>query len=394
MIFLHLFSLLIREKCIASTKMPPQPPSSFSRILTFVLTRHGSRTPIYIFNKVNNNKKWRCDFDSITNNGFKRVIDDRLVDYPLNCAAGDLTNEGISQHFSLGQKVREYLGNNVDINGFSEEEFLVRTTSINRAYRSAVSFIQGLTPPVFPNEKYKAITGSESFDILRPNVRHCSELKKLRDEYTKSEYFINELSESYEKMKNAYEILGINLSSSDFNRINLKETEKIEFLSSKRSSVCDFIVTNDCFENDIFDGETVDYCENLFGTISNHFYHYDNEKARFISFSQGFREMFRIIDQRIATKSNLKFALFSAHDSSVTAMLHALGQNVTANPPYASHVITDVLKKGSEYFVRFSYNGNIIKIPYLDSYEENIYSFDSFRATINSLIDHCHDFDQ
>lgn len=477
-LFISLFN--IRDKCIAPLKMPPQPPSSYKRIMSIILTRHGSRTPVYYYpnafsitDNINDKIRWNCSFDIayLSKIGLiHKKIDPNLIEYPPSCTAGQLTKEGFDQHYNLGFAFRNYLDETKSIFGnyIDQNDIYIRTTTIERAYRSALSFMQGFEPPVFPDESIEIISGSESFDMLRPNKRQCKEMADIYKNFTKSKKFHDHLINSYEIMKDVFDFLQIKIKSpksiykkdyelnksssnndaklleddqslTDSNKrpkITTKSNDKIrdskhkkvrnnqsinkssskksfkskssqfnedsyfEDLAEAHKGACDFVITHDCFESSEFvfpnvsstkRAEIIKHCEDLTNT---------SVSMRIISFSQAFRAIFKLIDDRISMNNHFKMALFSAHDSSVTEMLNALGQDVKYNPPYASYIITELLQKGAQYYIRFSFNGEVIMVPKELAGDEcgtdksGIYSFHEFRMNFQPRIDHCRDFDE
>lgn len=516
LIFSSLFA--VRDKCIAPLKMPPQPPSSFKRIMTIILTRHGSRSPMYYYPNAYKNthkdsedsnlfdiNKWNCSFEiaHLSKIGpIRKRFDPKLIEYPPSCTTGQLTKEGFDQHYRLGITIRKYLDNRQNSifgNYIDRNDVYLRTTAIERAYKSAVSFMQGFAPPGFPDELLEIISGSDSYDMLRPNKRQCVEMAEMYNNFSKTEEFRTQLINGYEVMRDVFNYLQINIrdpksrlkeneskaitksknktqkherndeiSDKNTNSIarsglkllsydsNIIERPKIAMKNKTRSSkhsdidssatdnpkstkkainthnkqidlnghltdhlsdsdddttyyqnlheaekgACDYVITNDCFEtsNFVFSNvslekraEIVKHCERFIVDSST--------PMRIVSFSQSFRAFFKLIDDRLSLNNRYKMALFSAHDSSVTEMLSALGQKVLENPPYASFVISEVLQKGSQFYVRFSFNGDVLAVPGEIAGEEiglgtGIYSFHKFRMNFQPLIDHCHDFDE
>ena len=80
-------------------------------------------------------------------------------------------------------------------------------------------------------------------------------------------------------------------------------------------------------------------------------------------------------------RSKFKFSLFSAHDSTVAAFINYFKyRDLSTIPPYASHILTEVFKKGKKYYIRWSYNGNIL---------HDLVSWDDFLLEINDCYQYC-----
>ena len=383
--------------------MPSNIDKKFKRLMTIVLIRHGSRTPVHSFPHLYSNNIrniWNCDFESSSINGYQFKLDPKLVDYYPSCEAGSLTIEGSQQHLKLGESVRKYLLNNDNdfdpVLGYESDQIYVRTTAIERTHRSAISFLHGLSLPAVKGELIKLIMGSQTYDLYRPNVRQCADIKEAKYNYTHTEFYKNELIHSVHILKNAYKLLNFDIL--EINSSGNIDEKLLDELSSKRKLSCDFIITTDCFEQNFEEitNDMLQYCENLFGTIENGYFDIDP----YLSFSQGFREIFKLINGRISDINRIRFALYSVHDTTIISVLKALEQKVTRNPPYASHIIIDLFaddissKKGSKIYIRFSFNGKVLNIPSIYSkVGDGIYEMTDFKNHISSHLTKCNDFD-
>lgn len=260
------------------------------------------------------------------------------------------------------------------------------------------------------------------FDFLQINVKDPKTLSKSLESYSTQKQNYNESNEQFTKnngkllesdqtfnkrpkitsksKSNQTNIYKNNNKANDFienNNDQFNYDSYFEEFAETHKGACDFVITQDCFESSDFvfpnvssskRDEIIKHCEDLTNT---------SVPMRIVSFSQAFRAIFKLIDDRISMNNHYKMALFSAHDSSVAEMLSALGQEVKVNPPYASFVITELLKKGAQYYIRFSFNGKVIEVPKKlvgDGCGGGIYSFHEFRMNFQPLIDHCHDFDE
>lgn len=59
----------------------------------------------------------------------------------------------------------------------------------------------------------------------------------------------------------------------------------------------------------------------------------------------------------------LKYVLYTAHDSSILSVLHALGVPLTQMPPYASRLNFSLYSDGKKQTIKVTYNNKVLKIP-------------------------------
>ncbi|KAH0792119.1 histidine acid phosphatase [Histomonas meleagridis] len=384
--FLLSFAFSFDQTCVASTSTPPEPPEGYKLVQIQVLTRHGARSPLNALLNRTQRGQWNCDSDDAVSGRInvanlnkprriRHLMDPRLTDYPPSCAVGELTLEGMNQHKLLGASYRKYLVDKkfLSTDYINPDEMFVRATTYDRTYRSAISFLNGLYPPARPDEIISVIIGS-TYDVLRPSSSYCPEIKQLETDFLNTDSFKNQLKEGQEMFGELGKYLDISITD-----------------RSSLEKVCDWVNTLSCDEREIGPSVTsqmISKCRTISGSFMFGAYGGDNNKTRGIAFSTGMREIFRVIDEALSGVSPVKFALHSAHDTSVVAMLTALGQNVNSVPPYASHIAVELFEKDQKYYVRFSFNGNPLVIPMMNS-NETIYDMHAFRSMMEPLIDHC-----
>ena len=378
------------ESCIAPTEMPPPLPLGYQLVQVQLITRHGSRSPLKsLLSDASMHGTWHCDSDdaisgriSVSNlrnpRRFRHLIDKRQAPYQPNCNLGELTIEGMVQHKNLGKAYRKYLVDDAKFlssDYINPEELLIRATSYDRTYRSALSFLNGLYPPARMDELIDIVVG-DTVDVLRPHKKYCDEIRQLEDEYLQSDKFKAYLEESQKLYGELGKYLGVNIVD-----------------KSTMDTVCDWVNTLSCFEGEIGPNvtqEMIDKCKIMGGKIIYDVY-FQSEENRTIAFSYGMREVLRLIDENIAGVNRKKFVLHSAHDSTVVAALVALGQKVDVIPPYASHLAIEILTKNQRYYIRFTFNGKPIKIPMMNS-NDTIYEMHEFRTVMEPLVNaHCKD---
>lgn len=378
------------ESCVAPASAPPALPDGYQLVQLQLITRHGSRSPLKsLLSDASLRGTWHCDADdavsgriSVSNlkspRRFRHLLDSRQAPYRPSCNLGELTIEGMLQHKQLGAAYRKYLIDDAKLlssDYINPSELLVRATSYDRTYRSALSFLNGLYPPARMDELVDVVVG-DTVDVLRPHKKFCNEIKELEEAYVESDKFKAYLNQSQQLYGALGKYLGVDIVD-----------------KSTMDTVCDWVNTQSCFEGEIgpdVTQEMIDKCKVMGGKIIYDVY-FQSEENRTVAFSYGMREIFRLIDDNIAGVERNKFVLHSAHDSTVVAALVALGQKVDVIPPYASHLAIEILSKEQRYYIRFSFNGTPITIPMMNS-TETIYEMHEFRTVMEPLVnDHCKD---
>ncbi len=69
------------------------------------------------------------------------------------------------------------------------------------------------------------------------------------------------------------------------------------------------------------------------------------------------------LDDATKGSSKLKYALFSAHDSTISSLLSAMKAPASIKPPYSSDVSISLWKSGNNYVVKAAFNGEPINFP-------------------------------
>jgi len=383
LILSHVYSTI--DECVASTNYHVLDDSNMKLVHVQVLTRHGARSPLDPFLPITHRGAWQCDSSDShaprieavpldLPRRVRHVLDPRMAEYPPNCRLGDLIIEGTEQHINLGHSYRSYL---VDKLKFLSEnldptEIYVRATAYDRTYRSALSFLAGLYPPATMAEMIDIITGSPTIDPLRPHKEVCADIKALYSQFINSDSFKAFLLQTVSAIQPALTYL--NESSVEPSRLD---------------KVCDWVTTMYCNDKMMGPGITSDVissCRRFQGKMLYGLYGM-NDESRGTGFSYGMREMFRILDEFISGASSSKFALLSAHDSTVAAFLSALGYSHEYIPPLASHVAMEIYLKGSEHYVRFVLNGQPIPLKHFNN--QVIVGLHEFRQAITPIINKC-----
>jgi acid phosphatase len=279
----------------------------------------------------------------------------------------------MAQHRRLGAAFRSWLVDGIHFlsKKLDPSEIFVRATSVERTIRSAVSFLHGLYEPESFDETVEIVTGTESFDPIRPNRRYCREVGQAIDNFSMSKSWTEYMEKAGKVLQPVRDYLGMGVW--DFEAAD---------------HVCDWVVTLHCNEREMpwFVNSThVEQCFDLNGRRMSRPYSV-NARTAAVGFSIGMREMLTILDRFVKRKDKPKFVLLSAHDSTVSALLVLLGNPLDTIPPYASHVQMQVLEReGGHLFVRFVFNGQVLTLPAFDNRE--LVELDVFTSTMKAAID-------
>jgi hypothetical protein len=362
------FSFSYDDSCVAALKTP-EPINNMRPIFMQVLLRHGSRSPMNTYTPKANRGYWLCDSDEAIAprmhgaqiseyRRFKHVLDPRLVAYLPNCREGDLLVEGMQQHLRLGKLYQTYTES---IQLFTDhptnEELSVRCSDIERTFRSAQSFLHGFAEPQEPNEIISIVRGSDYLEVLRPNGDFCQDIKNKTEEFTASQEYQDWYQAEWAALENLSTYLGIPKSESNLNLM------------------CDWVTTHYC-DNKLLPAEISEEQQHrCMRVVASNLYELYKQNP-YIFASYHMRTILSVANDRLAGKNNVKFALNSAHDSTVGAMYQLLAgkpgerpQNTERIPPYASHLTMEIWesKENNERFVRFAYNGELIKLQLLEN---------------------------
>ena len=352
----------VKDFCVAPTANIEPLDSSYKMKYSFLIFRHGSRAPDSLFlPRDHRGSQWQCNDDnaqlpqieSIPLNNPRRVRkvkDTNFIEYPPNCAKGELTTEGQQEEYDLGKSYREYF---VDKLHYLPEEFdpsvmEIRSSHKDRTYRSTVSFLLGMYPVLYPNEYFNIQMGGDVIDPFDPSTTECGDLANSYANFSSTDEFH---AIHQEVINNVSEILSwtnVPVSAMQQNAYSL-------------DVVCDFITTLEC--NDVpfpsnIPQNAVDTCVNfvpymMIGMFANN---------PGIGASRTARFMKKSVDRAINGETPYKISLVGCHDSTLLAYSILLGYQPIENPPYASHILTEIYEKDSTLYVRVLFNNKVLPI--------------------------------
>ncbi|EAY20731.1 Histidine acid phosphatase family protein [Trichomonas vaginalis G3] len=350
-----------------------------------VLIRHGHRTPEKPQLPMSARGHWECDDANApaprSEGGpskfyryYDQILDPEMIDYPPSCRAGDLTIVGQQMHIDLGAAYRKFL---VDEKHFLPQKmdpalFDFYTSPIERTFRSAESFIDGLYPPLSDNEVLTIISGTAAAAPLNPSETNCEQMKVERDAFLASDDYKNLVTGIWPDIKDATQQY-FHVMEPTVDGVHLICGWAVAFNCSVGSQVPVFM--DDKFMNACRKENRYSQW-GLFAYLSNHS----------VAGAPIYRHILKVAEDGM--KSGKKFALQSAHDTTLAAFLTYLGVPQEDVTPYASHVAITFWEDNSQNkYIKISLNGNDLIMP---GFEGSPYvEYSQFRAKYNQFQDFC-----
>lgn len=348
-------------------------PLNMTLLSIFVFLRHGERTPVDRWMPKDDSREiWLCDNDeaiapqmqsfvrsnptdpnSSPHRRYHTTLDSKQIPFPKNCAKGQLTIEGMRQLRDLGEYYhnelvfkRKFLPEYYDSNLV---EF--RATYSDRAIRSLTSFLVGFYPKADdPDEIITFLTGTLSGrEPLNPDPYGCHDLQEAYAEFIETDEFIQKRDRAWEVHDSLYKAIGLEKDHQNWQWIG-------DWLYSYYCNSEPDLVS-------LIPKEVTDYS---FEVAMNDTAYYSNgffDKYRDIPAGPIFRLLYESIDKRLSGESQTKFTVFSAHDTTIAAILAYFGHaNMRGIAPYRSHLAVEMYQSTKGPLLRFSLNGEVITI--------------------------------
>jgi acid phosphatase len=374
-----LFSLSLLPLCEAPQRLA-DPVPDHTLVYVQVLIRHGMRTPLQQLIPREDVGTWDCNLANLSTARtvsapsrryrlYHQHLDPRYVDYPPSCRPGDLTWEGMDQHIRLGQVYRDHyvslLPPRLDPSFLS-----IASSPVDRVLRSAEAFLLGLYPPQNPNELLIIETATEATSDLRIAGSVCPALAAARDEFGNSEAAANFAAENYPVMKEALDALGFDGSWASL------------------STFSQWVIAFNCSQT----AKTPPWLTDEVMAVSQRAQAFDQYDT-YANASRGFyasyllRHLLRDADAQLGNSNGKKFALFGSHDTSLSAVLEALGFSDVHIPLYASHLAFEYWRdQDGGIWIRVVFNGDPVEI---DLFGADFVRFDEFSTVMRPFLTAC-----
>lgn len=318
---------------------------NYDVIQIHVIIRHGARTPLHI-DKHMKDRLWKCSNTELTsyknekNYGSLSIHNkfDRSLIGRGNCIFGQLLNKGVKQLNSVGKYLREvYIENYKFLPTQYDSKYLkIRSTGSLRTIHTAMSVMNGL---YIDNNDVNIFMAEKKIDHWKRTSLVCPKFMEL-------------MRESFDPNKAGY----------DFNFSKKLEEE----LGIKLDSANDIVTSTLCQGFKLPDPLTEVDADAIISTkmkIQQSLYNNETIYPLFFSFQAA--EILNDCIDRINGRSNLRFALWSAHDGNINSFFGYLGIFHDKWPPYGSFFNIELIKdrETCKYYLRILYNGKTVQSP-------------------------------
>ena len=381
--FLFLLSNDFNWKCEAP--LNHSNPISGATLLSFNLyTRHGLRTPQDTWLPSDERGSWICDNDvshsprmnfvksSTSSRRVHIIYSPKYVEFPPNCAPGDLLVSGMEELSNLGRYYRSFLIDEMKFLPSSLNKSLISvfSTYVTRAQQSAASFLNTFYPPEQPNEIIDILTGSSSNDFLFPSDQLCQDYNDAFSNFTSTEIFKERAEAAKEFYKPVYDQYNLEWDGINWLWIG-------DMFSSFNCTNQDLppVITQEIFEQ-----SQRDLAYNVFGPG-------DLEGFRGVGGAAILRNLISEVDSQINGTTSVRFRLYSGHDITIAGIMNVLGHSGTLTYPFASHLAVELWKKNDEIIIRFALNGDPVTIDLFDNNSEIEYN--EFKEKIVPYLQFC-----
>ena len=353
LLFLVSFGVCIsfNYKCESSLKIAPVIENSELKQM-IVIARHGYRTPFDSYGGYDGGT-WTCDlsnsssppylsYNSKLYRRFHVKLDQKNLFYKPSCAKAELTVQGQSQHYALGQYYRQVLVNERHFlsDYFNPSEISIRSSSPDRCVKSAISFINGFYPAESPDDIIEIVSGTDDHEILHPRTEHCSDIDSMWDDWLQTPEYTRRKAEAVAYLRDIDETV-------DFSDEN-------QWLW-----IGDWLYTIACASDDFpsFVNQTqFDYAIGAVEFFTLDFF----QHTRGVAGASTMREVIERFQRTLSAEDSNKFTLMAAHDVTIVAALNLLGVNLTEIPPFRSHLAFERWAVEGEDYVRVAMNGDVV----------------------------------
>lgn len=346
------------EYCHGNASFVSLQRPGFSLLKVQLMTRHGDRTPINTMPRTELEVEWDCDLDFVASDtlinpmqmsgrAVRKAYMKNRESLPGNCALGQLTSIGAAQHQMLGKNFRRLY---IEELGFLPSQInttimFLRSTDVPRTILSAYNFLEGVYPsdenPVPGNMLHLHVVEDPMDNSGGSNTLLCPKLAELFKKQQSSPDYVSYYNRTVAPLAKKYtQVWNLTspISSSYMHKLN----------DIMRSRYCHGLP----LPMDQADAEALMTAESYLSNL-------EVSSPQILSLSQ-YSFLREWVDRFNDTTDVTRFALYSAHDTSIREFLMAL-HAATLDlhwPPLAGHVALELWSDaaGNKY-VAMQYDG-------------------------------------
>lgn len=261
---------------------------------------------------------------------------------------GQLSTIGMKQQFGVGSFIRERYVPNLLAPEYRQTEVYVRSTDFDRTIMSALTQLSGIFPPhddqVWnPSLAWQPIPVHVvpiSLDNVLMSGTNCPRYSELMKENRKSSKYI--------EMNMKYKYLFDSISKASNFPVSLDNIG-----GYIDTVVCDrhHNLSLPTWASENFDDLLL--IQNWNASLSQ-----NSREKILLSAGIFLSEFWARIDKKMDNSATVKACFYSAHDSTLITVLNAFGIWNGELPPYATLLITELIRDGEEWFVQFLYRNS------------------------------------
>lgn len=275
---------------------------------------------------------------------------------------GQLTQEGMRQHYELGHFFRkQYIGTHFLSANYSRNQIVIWSTDVDRTLMSAAVDLAGFFPPTGRQVWNSSLlwqpipvhTMPESEDYYLSYSADCPKYTHLQNESLRGEEYVN-MSNKYKKyLERLNTNSGFNGSVEITNIYTVADPLRIERLKK---------LTLPKWTNETGFWDTLTF---LFTYAMEQLF--DSTAKAQLRGGPLLGLMIKNMKEWIKannTEDLVRFHMYSAHDVTIVSLLSALGLVNHIAPPYASAVGVELWSTNEKYFVKVWYRNDTSVPPY------------------------------
>jgi len=343
-----------------------------------VVARHGDRTPCSVLpvedvvwdvcadtEVVTPRVAGGSDFVqavTIPTAGFGRLL------WRGNCAVGQLTSKGQQQHVALGARMREIYVNKLGLLSpvLNTTELYVRSSDVWRTKQSAMAHISGLYPLAAQNT-VKLYTQPLEIEAITPNSEACPRISTLVVAALQSDAWKAHDAEMAPLMKRLQSLTGAQWPLA------------IMFADVVNSRFCHGLKLpckgSDCLS--LAEAQQL----SKFADWERGALHGGDE---IVKLDVGYFVTDELVPNMLSANATgvPKYAVYSAHDDTLTALLGAFRLDMSTWPPFASHLVLELWRLGPQLLVRVIYNGALQVVPGCTGAKGTVCTWEEFRTIV------------